>query len=136
MVRDLQIVEIKGKEFRFGETYLQLESYYSVFVMPLDEYSSGVAELSTFGERLPDDEHLWFYFNRLFVHPNLRRQGIADFLVDKVVDFAQREQISILGEVNPYGDLDLEALSAFYVKHGFTRHDETVIFVPQDKFTL
>lgn len=73
-------------------------------------------------------EKVWF-FNRLIVHRNLRGKGLGAALINKVVDFCKENYISLINGMNPYGDLDMEQLKQFYIKHGFVETDEEGILI-------
>lgn len=62
-----------------------------------------------------------YYFNRLIVHSSLRNQGIATALMKTLVQVLDEEKITLLCDVNPYGDLTLEQLVLFYSKFGFIK---------------
>ena len=64
---------------------------------------------------------IWYYFNRLYVHPEIRNQGIATLLLKQVTVWADENKINILNEINPYGDLNLDNLILLYSKFGFKR---------------
>ena len=74
-------------------------------------------------------EHVW-YFNRLFVHKELRGKEIGTALVEKVVNFCKTNNVSLINDINAYGDLDLKQLKQFYIKNGF---NETLL---EDKVVL
>jgi hypothetical protein len=79
-----------------------------------------------------------YYFNRLIVPKKLRHKNIASVLMSRVCFWADEHHISILNDVNPYGDLDLEQLEQlkqFYKKYNFTeliKNTNTLIRHPKD----
>jgi GNAT superfamily N-acetyltransferase len=68
------------------------------------------------------------YFNRHFVEPAYRGKHLGAFLLEKVLEFAQREALLIYNECNPYGEMSLEELTSFYVRHGFKVLKEGVFY--------
>ena len=90
----------------------------------------GVADLSAF----PDNLKL-FYFNRLFVHPRYRNKGIAHKIMKEVVKIVDDNDIDILLEINPYGDLNMKQLISFYLKYLFKEHNE-IQFLRKCKSTI
>lgn len=71
--------------------------------------------------------NVW-YFNRLYVPPQIRNKGVASRLMEKLIIYLDQNEIELICEINPYGDLDYEQLKAFYMKYGFvTLKDETLI---------
>ena len=78
-----------------------------------------------------------WYFNRLFLHRQLRNRGIGTALIRKVVAFCKENGITLFTGINPYGDLNYEQLKQFYLKNGFsvgTREDMLVILKEGDSF--
>jgi len=88
-------------------------------------FRSGTADLSVFlaaptGPGSPVQKgEVWYYFNRLFVPQQLRRQGIATKLMTQVVEWADTNNYNIWNDINPYGEMDLDQLIKFYKKFGF-----------------
>ncbi len=62
-----------------------------------------------------------YYFNKLYVDKELRNKGIAKQLLEKLEHWADSENIVVVGDVNPYGDLDFEKLVQLYLDHGFVK---------------
>jgi GNAT superfamily N-acetyltransferase len=60
-----------------------------------------------------------WYINRLIVPKKARGQGIATALMKELVAWADHNNIKLISEINPYGDLDKEQLIAFYQKFKF-----------------
>ncbi|MBR9705219.1 GNAT family N-acetyltransferase [Candidatus Pacearchaeota archaeon] len=74
-----------------------------------------------------------FFFNRLKVQPGNRGRGFGKILIDKVVNFFQEHRLSIWNELNPYGHLDKDELRDFYLRYGFKRFDDNIVyFVPEE----
>lgn len=65
-----------------------------------------------------------YYFNRLIVDKKLRGQGLSIKLMNQVVEWADKEKIIILLEINPYGDLGYLQLAQFYMRFGFEWEDK------------
>lgn len=57
--------------------------------------------------------------SRLFVPPVYRNQGIATGLMQELTAWADEKQITLLAEINPYGDLGREKLIEFLFKYNF-----------------
>lgn len=62
--------------------------------------------------------------SRLFVPPNYRNQGIATKLMQKLTAWADEKKITLVAEINPYGDLGREKLVEFLKKHGFEQVEQ------------
>ena len=56
---------------------------------------------------------------RLFVPPNYRKQGIATNLMQELTTWADEKKVTLIAEINPYGDLGREKLIEFLEKHSF-----------------
>ena len=76
-------------------------------------------------------KNIW-YFNRLFVPPNMRGKGVATQLLKCLQEILINKKIFLICEINPYGDLDYSQLEALYVKNNFKKiNDESfLIFNP------
>ena len=68
----------------------------------------------------------WYYFNRLLVNKNIRGRGLATKLMSRVIFWADTENINILNELNPYGDLNMDQLISFYKKFGFKQPNNNI----------
>lgn len=62
------------------------------------------------------------YYNRLYVQPQHRNKGYGRQLYDKTAEVLDKDDLTLLIQVNPYGDLSYDQLVDFYTKH---------IFLPQ-----
>lgn len=62
--------------------------------------------------------------SRLFVPPNYRNQGIATKLMQKLTAWADEKKITLVAEINPYGDLGGEKLVEFLEKHSFKQVEQ------------
>lgn len=72
------------------------------------------------------DDNYW-YFNRLIVPPNIRNRGIATKIMKQLIKVLDEKSITLVCDINPYGDLDFDKLHEFYCKYGF---------IDDDKFNL
>ena len=54
------------------------------------------------------------YYNRLFVQPNYRKQGIGRKLWDMTQKELDTRGIDLIIDINPYGDMTYEQLLDFY----------------------
>lgn len=77
-------------------------------------HSIGTAELS-----LVDQKRKLFYFSRLYVPPKLRKKNIASNLLLRLSLWADEHHITILLDINPYGDMSLYNLIKLYKRYGF-----------------
>lgn len=86
---------------------------------------AGTAELTKIDGSIYDveDENVW-YFNRLLVPEKLRGKGIASILLDELVKVLNKEGITLICEVNAYGDMSEKELKRMYVRHGFSMTKE------------
>lgn len=98
----------------------------SVYAMPdisKPQVLIGSAECTRCG----DENNNW-YFNRLYVRPEYRGQGIGSVLLDKLLVHIRGHNATLLLDINPYGDLDYEQLEAFYIRHGFKKDPKLSYF--------
>lgn len=58
--------------------------------------------------------------NRVNVPAKWRGQGIGRRLMQEVLDEADQLGVTLVLDINPYGDMDYQALSAWYQRVGFT----------------
>ena len=73
-----------------------------------------------------------YFFTRLLVHKPFRDKKLGSFLLEKAIEHARAEEMPIVNSVNPYGDLTLEELSAFYERHGFVQQEDGgLLWVPK-----
>jgi hypothetical protein len=130
-------IDINGQQYNFCEYIIPGKSYSSVLLT--DQGPAGTATLSSaidystkrIRKLFPSSTQPCFDFNRIFVPSGFRNQRFGSFILDKVVEWAKREKVFIVNDMNPYGDLNLEELTAFFVKHGFkVLGEETVYFSP------
>jgi len=85
----------------------------------------GVAEVtiveSEYNE-LYDDDCLCAklgYFSRINVPQEYRRVGIGNSLLKAIINEAKELGISLVCEINPYGEMTYEQLKEWYMKNGF-----------------
>lgn len=87
-----------------GDTYISC--YYNEGV------KGAVAEMSLLGD------NTW-YFNRLYVHAGMRGRGISKVLLGELMKIVDEKKGKVICDVNPYGDLDRDALVKLYKSFGF-----------------
>lgn len=76
-------------------------------------------------------DNVW-YFNRLFVPKQLRSTGIANKLLMELVKVMEEDKITMVCDVNSYGDLDEEQLINLYRKYGFNdTGDGYLLYTPK-----
>lgn len=59
-----------------------------------------------------------YYFSRLNVPEQLRGKGLGKLLMEATINFCQENNAMLINTVNPYGDMNLQELNAFYEKSG------------------
>lgn len=59
------------------------------------------------------------YFNRVFVHPEVRNNGIGTKLVKRMLELVDGYDLPLCCDINSYGDLDYDALYQWYLNLGF-----------------
>ena len=91
-------------------------------VLLVDGTMVGTSECSPF-----DSKDTYFY-NRLFIQPKHRNKGYGRQLYDKTCELLDKDDIALLIQVNPYGDLSYEQLVDFYTKHIFLPQPITMKF--------
>ena len=62
-----------------------------------------------------------FYFKEFHVVKRLRGKGLGSLILDKVLDFFQKNKMNIINEINPHRGLNREQLRDFYLRHGFKK---------------
>lgn len=88
--------------------------YISVTIVENDIRQIGVAECSRTDKNL-------YYFNRLYVDPSYRKQGLGTKLLDALLAVIKAYKFTLRLDINPYGELNYEQLEAFYIRHGFIK---------------
>ncbi len=58
-----------------------------------------------------------FFFNR--IKAKTEGMGEGTLLMQELVKIFDEKGITVVNTLNPYGDMDLGALTAFYKKYGF-----------------
>lgn len=58
-----------------------------------------------------------FFFNR--IKAKVEGQGEGTLLMREIVKILDEKGITVVNTLNPYGSMDLEALTEFYKKYGF-----------------
>lgn len=76
----------------------------------------------------------WF-FNRLNVPKQMRGQGIGRNLLKQVIEWADKEDITIINTVNTYADSPLtdDQTIAFYLRYGFQTTSFTHVLIRYPK---
>ena len=64
-----------------------------------------------------------------------RQRGIADYFMQRVVDFARSANLPIVNTIIPYGDMNLHQLLRFFENFGFEQQESEddlalVVFKP------
>lgn len=67
-----------------------------------------------------DKEGRW-YFNRLYVITEYRGNHYGSVLLDKMLECVKDKGITLIMDINPYGDMNYEQLEEFYLRHGFQK---------------
>lgn len=67
--------------------------------------------------------------SRVITPRRLRKQGRARDLMQEVLRDADAEGITLWLEINPYGEMNYEALEAWYKRLGFQWHDSINLMV-------
>jgi len=65
-----------------------------------------------------------YYFNRIKVPRKDEGKGFGKQLMIEVCRIADKEGITILNELNPYGNRDMESLQNFFAASGFEDFDK------------
>lgn len=74
-----------------------------------------------------------FFFNR--IKAKEKGKGEGTLLMQELVKILDEKGVAVINTLNPYGDMDLEALTKFYEKYGFSRVDEgLMIRIPNKAF--
>lgn len=80
-----------------------------------------VAELSTSIVPIKGLEGNIYYFNRIRVFPELEGTGQGKALMIEVCKLADKHNIIIYNELNPYGKRDMKSLKRFFKASGFEK---------------
>lgn len=92
-------------------------------ITAFDKDKPGIMAGSSTASYCLDPSGAW-YFNRLYVRPEYRRNGIACELIKKMLKYFVTFNIPLILDINPYGDMSYEQLESFYLKNGFQKHEE------------
>lgn len=65
---------------------------------------------------------------RIIVNPEIRNRGIGTELMTRLCEVADQDGVILDLYINPYGDLNYEALEAFYEKFGFVKYNDTEVY--------
>lgn len=66
-----------------------------------------------------------FWFARLYVHPNLRGQGVASEIMKELISHCDEHNITIINAVNNYNaKMTTDDLIDFYKRYGFEETKE------------
>ena len=89
-------------------------------VVALDE-GIGSAELSDLGSMITIKglDNPVYYFNRIKVEKRLQGKGKGKELMIEVCRLADKHGITIINELNPYGNRDMKDLKSFFRASGF-----------------
>ena len=98
-----------------------------------------ISHLPSFKDLLDEDIDDCWFFNRLFVSPKIRNQGIATKLMNRLIEILDEKNICLVNTVNSYGDLDQDQLITFYKKFGFrdgcsdSNYKGLLVYIPNKK---
>ena len=81
----------------------------------LDRYFSSDADFCDLGF-VPADNLFWF--TRL--KAKVEGQGEGTRLMKRLVEILDEREITVVNALNPYGSMDMQALTGFYEKYGFS----------------
>lgn len=71
------------------------------------------------------------YFNRINVPSKNRGVGIGRDLLVSLLDTCKDNEIAIILDINPYGDLTYEQLESWYKRYGFKEYDGVLWYIPK-----
>ena len=109
------------------ETYIPGQQYSCMLLY--GEECVAIADLSaTTDFRIDGKIYPGMYFNRIKVREKYQGNGLGSFTLEKVLDFAREHNLPIINEMNPYGPLDLQNLTKFFVRHGFKQIKKGVVY--------
>lgn len=93
-------------------------------------YTISVAEFNLVESSLffPNLTKPTYWFSRLNVPVRERNKGIAAELLTEAFAWAKEEDVTIVCIPNSYGDLNPRQLENFYLKHGFVKIDNILVF--------
>lgn len=83
--------------------------------------NGSTAELSDFGSMIQIEglDNPVYYFNRIKVRPKFEGTGEGKALMIEVCKVVDKHGITILNELNPYGNRDMDSLKEFFKASGF-----------------
>lgn len=70
------------------------------------------------------------YFNRINVPKQDRSNGIGTELLKSLLNECREQNIALICEINPYGDLTYEQLDTWYRKYGFKGYEGVLWYIP------
>lgn len=94
---------------------IDTECYISVSIIAEQNYRCE-AEVSQL-------DNIYWYFNRLIIPPHCRSKSYAKQLMQKLIEVLDKNNITLLCDINPYGDLTYEQLDGLYKSYGFVDVD-------------
>lgn len=62
-----------------------------------------------------------YYFNRLFIVPKYRGNKYGTILLDELLKIIKENNIRLMLDINPYGEMSYKQLEKFYIRHGFIK---------------
>lgn len=83
-------------------------------------FDLGILDISRFGVEIEGatNEDVW-YFNRINVSYDMRGKGVGRELMNSMIEYVKERKISLVCEINPYGEMDYNQLKRFYMSCGF-----------------
>ena len=85
------------------------------YVLRVDNYRGAIADLYAPGELFTK----WWCLSRINVPEGFRGKGIGSQLLKEILVDADKEKQTIALEIVPSGDMDYDALEAWYKRYGF-----------------
>ncbi len=125
----MENVKINGESYLFVDDGDSHNIWYEPTLFK-DCIEAGKAKVSPTGTRVPESGDLLFALSDIYVSPKFRGNGLASFLLDKVIEHGRKEGKSIKGCIAPQGGLKLEQLTNFYERHGFEVKGREIYWSP------
>lgn len=97
-----------------------------ILIMTCKRGSINVLEGFAEATKLPSETG--FYYNRIFVKPKSRKKGYGNKLLKALLNEINKKKTTLSWEVNSFGDMTSEQLEEWYLKNGFTKESNYLVY--------
>ena len=83
-------------------------------------------------EECPSPHYLWYFLSDFFIHSEHKRQGFGKIMLEKLLDFAKKNEIAILKNFAHAHFSHFQEIKDFLLSHGFNALNENVVYYTHD----